>query len=275
MHKNRWGYLGILALIIYVIVIWPSSPKQNKVIQQKEKANKEQYEKEGIRPVRVRSLPTFPADEVKTKKLTRYENEHLKNPDAIKYSETQFIALEEGPGETPAITDEQIAASPQLQSVVEASENPQQYPERLSPLVSGKAFDKEKYLNEPTYRKKYLSSAEPGRVYHSDTQSEQKLKRVSDYYQELNQGDEVEITVKALPNMPVSITSFDLGVIKESGLTFATVEADSSGLATFTFKGEKGTFADTSLLVSSPVTRGNLKFVVHTNLTTQNEKGEK
>ena len=126
-------------------------------------------------------------------------------------------------------------------------------------------FDKSRLKTDADYRTNYLETAEPGRVYQVDSTSEYKLERVSPYYQEVVQGSSVTLSIKAEPNMPVSITSFDLGKFGNH-LTYQTLLADSSGTATFEFFGMPGTFNDSKILVSSPTSRGQLKFVIHTKI---------
>ena len=67
-------------------------------------------------------------------------------------------------------------------------------------------------------------------------------------------------------NYPVSITSFDLGKF-DNHLTYQTVEADSSGTATFTFHGIEGTIQDSKILVASPMSRNKLKFIINTQIS--------
>ncbi len=207
------------------------------------------------------------------KRVIAQENESVKkeafkvtNPQAIAFNENQKLAFENKTGTTPAITEEEIATSPQLRAAIEATQNPEKLGNRLTPLLAPTLFDREKFITDASYRQEYLNTAEPARAFKSDPDSETKIERISPYYREVEQGGEVVITVKAIASMPVSIMSADLGQFKESGLTYATVLADSGGLATFTFKGVEGTFSDSNIVVSSPVTRGKLKFLVHTKI---------
>lgn len=190
-------------------------------------------------------------------------NNKSANPAGTAYAKTNYKALEEGYGLTPATTNQEIAASPQLASAVEAAKNPKENATQLSLLAKPLPFEKNRYLNDKEYKKQYLSTAEPARVYQSDSSSKYTLKRLSHYYQEVEQGNFTHIVVQGEPNMPISLTSLDLGKLG-NGLTHQTIEADINGEAKFTFYGMPGTIADTKLLASGPTCRGQLKFIVNT-----------
>ena len=261
---NKKIILPLLALSIYVVIIWPRGselPKDTNPVASpvEEKTTK----KREPRKPRLAD-PNFKPEVVKTQE-SKEEEKFFRTtaPEAIAYAENERIALEEGPGRTPTISKEQIKESKQLQSAVAATQDPTKLGSRLSPLIKAAAFDKNRFQNDKAYREEYLSTAEPARVYQVDDKSEYKLKRKSPYYQEVSQGESVFITVEAEPNMPVSITSFDLGKFANH-LTYQTVLADAGGSATFEFFGMPGTFNDTKMLVSSPTSKGQLKFVVHT-----------
>ena len=50
----------------------------------------------------------------------------------------------------------------------------------------------------------------------------------------VRQGESVRLKVKTLPNMPVNLTSFDLGAF-QNGLASISVQADKEGIAEATF----------------------------------------
>ena len=171
-----------------------------------------------------------------------------------------------GYGKNPLLTEKEISESPQLASVAKSLQNPEINGSRISSAIAPKAFDKDRYLTDEAYKKAYIRDVEPGRAFLTDSQSDSKLKRLSPYLQDVEQGDTVEISVSAIPGAPVSITSFDLGKFSNH-LTYQTVEADSSGVATFTFHGIVGTIQDSNILVASPMSRNKLKFVVNTQIS--------
>lgn len=166
-----------------------------------------------------------------------------------------------GYGKTPEIGQRDTKP---VQSVIEAL-NTGKYPERVSIAIKPKAFDEKRFVNDAKFKQKYLDTVEPGRVRQSKNPGRDvpKIKRLSPYYQEVYQGEKVPLKVKALPGMPVTFTSLDLGMFS-NGLTSMTVLCDSQGFANVEFHGMEGTAADTNILVSCPVTSGQLKFIVFT-----------
>ena len=271
MNKNI--ILPILALLVYVAITWPKGEKPNTDQQISDSSEKtEKASKKGAPIVpNFKGDPNFKGKVVEPPKSTVKEEKFYRttSPEALAHAENERIALEEGPGKTPAITKEQIAESKQLQSVIEATKDPKKFASRLTPLAKAAPFNKARFKSDQAYREEYLSTAEPARVYQTDDKSEFQLKRKSPYYQEVVQGESVFISVEAEPNMPVSITSFDLGKFGNH-LTYQTVLADASGTATFEFFGMEGTFNNSNILVSSPSSRGQAKFVVYTKIKTEN-----
>jgi len=270
---NKKIILPVLALIIYVVITWPKGDKANvdsRVSDTSDKIERAEKKKSPQVP-NFKGDPNFKPQVVEQPKSTVKEEKFFRttSPEALAHAENERIALEEGPGKTPAITKEQIAESKQLQSVIEATKDPKRFGSRLSPLVKAAPFDKNRFKSDKAYKEEYLNSAEPARVYQVDDKSKFQLKRKSPYYQEVVQGESVFISVEAEPNMPVSITSFDLGKFANH-LTYQTVLADASGTATFEFFGMPGTFNNSNILVSSPTSRGQAKFVVYTKIKTEN-----
>jgi hypothetical protein len=147
----------------------------------------------------------------------------------------------------------------QVASVAEALKNTK-FPERLSPLIQPKPFDRVAFEKDPQV---YLNTIEPGRVFQSKNPAagEVVLQRISEAFVTIEQNKSTVLKVKALPNMPVSFTSFDLGSFQNK-LTAITVQADKDGLAQTTFIATVGTIADCNILVSCPETSGRVKFVI-------------
>ena len=77
----------------------------------------------------------------------------------------------------------------------------------------------------------------------------------------MQQGETIPLQVRALPNAPVSFSSFDLGRF-QNHLTSITVEANDAGVATVQFTAPPGTINHVNILVASPMTAGQAKFVV-------------
>ena len=266
-----------IAIIAFVVAVWPwqdkgatsSDPQTSASVDKASPGGKQAasaFQARKLKPSNFKA-EVVEAVEAEKKQEKQYKITSLA---AIAYAANNTLALTQGPGETPAITEEQIKESAQLRGAIEATKNFKKYGSRLSALVKAAPFDKQKFQNDKAYREEYLSTAEVTRVYQVDDKSEFAIKRTSAYYQEVLQGESVFINVEAEPNMPVSITSFDLGKFANH-LTHQTVLADTSGQASFEFFGVPGTFNDSNLLVSSPTSRLQLKFVVHTKIKTENK----
>ena len=267
---NKKLILPILALLIYAIIIWPKGDLPENVSKSNEASDTATASKKETTPrTPQRGVdPNFKPEVVKAQETNEEKPFRVTSPEALAFAEHERLALEVGPGKTPAITKKQIEESPQLQSAIKGIENPEEFGSRLSPLIKAAKFDKQRFQNDKVYREEYLPTAEPDRVHQLDDNSNYKLKRKSPYYQEVLQGKSVFISVEAEPNMPVSITSFDLGKFGNH-LTYQTILSDSSGLATFEFFGMPGTFNDTNILVSSPTSKGQARFAVKTIINTE------
>jgi hypothetical protein len=268
MKNKVIKFAPFIAVAVFIAIVWPwgdykiadksleakSSPppkiKQvGEVIERKKKPFTKQIIKEELKQEEVRK---------KTFKVT--------NPLAIEFSNQSELVLTQGPGQNPAITQEDIATKPQIQSAIEATKDPKKYASRLSPMFKASKFDQGRFLKDAAYRKKYVENPEPSRVWQGDPQSEYTLKRISNYYLESFQNEEIEIIVQGAPSLPISILSTDLGMFKESGLAHATVIADSSGTASFTYIAPDGTFGGSNLLVGGSGSKGMLKFKINTKI---------
>ncbi len=160
-------------------------------------------------------------------------------------------------GSTPFIDP---GANAQVESAVEALQTGM-FPERLSVLMySGKPFDLKEYRRDP---EAYLNIAEPGRAF-QPAQPKRGITRLAPNcrpYQKVAQGGWVELSVRGVPHTPVTFTSMDLGIF-ENQLTTITVDTDDNGVARVRMIGTMGTINDVNILAASPVTSGQVKFVV-------------
>jgi len=87
----------------------------------------------------------------------------------------------------------------------------------------------------------------------------------SDYRLPVVQGEAVRLAVQAVPESPVTFTSFDLGQFSNQ-LTTITVLADENGVASTEFLATPGTINDVNILAASPMASGQVKFVVNVSL---------
>ena len=181
-------------------------------------------------------------------------------PDALarRQLEQEAIILTDGYGKTPAVT----ADNAQVRSTLAALAAPRSHPERLNPRMAPAAFDAAAYAAKP---QEYLDVAEPGRVFQTKPAGPgvTAIAPVSPYWQDVKQGDSIELAVKAVPGAPVTFTSFDAGAFG-NGLTTQTVRADGAGLATVRFLGVPGTVNESNILAASPLTSGQVRFKAST-----------
>jgi hypothetical protein len=150
--------------------------------------------------------------------------------------------------------------NPQTKSVVEAVQT-KSHPERLSPLIPPKPFDPVAYKQNP---KAYLDVVEPGRVFQTAKPGKDvpSIVAISPPYQEVVQGKSVKLRAKAVAGMPCTFTSFDLGHFHNQ-LTSVTVAANEQGVAEADFYGAPGTINEVKILASSPITSGQIRFIVN------------
>lgn len=148
--------------------------------------------------------------------------------------------------------------TPAVQSVVNATGG--RHPERLTASITPKAFDSKAYAANPAA---YLNVVEPGRVWQSlqPAVSVPAIYEVGQAYHEVLHGQSVELVVKTLPGMPATFTSFDMGAFGNQ-LTSQTVAADEDGNAKVQFTATPGTTGDVRILAASPVTSGQVHFMV-------------
>jgi len=164
------------------------------------------------------------------------------------------------PGFSPPVA---MNANPQVASVAAALKD-RQSPERFSSFVQPAAFDRAAWEEDPDA---YLSIVEPGRVYQSAEPGSDVtvIQAMSRQFQRVKQGDQIPLVVQAEPGAPVTFTSFDLGYF-ENQLTSTTVRTNANGEARVLFTAGKGTIDDIEILAASPLTTGQVRFVVNVKL---------
>ncbi len=168
-----------------------------------------------------------------------------RNPDIVKLF-----------GEVPSQAKD---ANPAVQSAYEAIQDGKN-PERISPVFLPADFVLAQYEEDP---EAYLNRHEPGRVFQSAQPGEgvPVLELVGEQQHMINQGESVRLSVKTLPNMPVTFASFDIGTF-DNGLASVTVAADDAGVAKASFTGSRGKVGEVNILAASPVATERIHFNV-------------
>lgn len=147
-------------------------------------------------------------------------------------------------------------------SVAEALKSGQ-HPERLTPLIAPKPFDRAAFDKDPAG---YCAVFEPGRVFQTMKATgpdSVHLRKVTAPAIEVSQGQPVTITVKGAPDAPVTLISADGGYFKESHLNGITVLSDDKGLASATYVADSGTTGNVRVLAGSPLAVGVQNFLVN------------
>lgn len=163
-------------------------------------------------------------------------------------------------GTTPPVP---VDLNPNVKSVHEALTTGR-FPERVSAMTPPKPFDRAAYTADP---QAYLDVVEPGRVWQPAQPGEgvPRIKASTPRYVEAEQGEPVSLRVEAVAGAPVTFTSFDLGAF-QNRLTSITVQAGDDGVAVARFTGTPGTINNVNILAASPMTSGQLRFVVNVQL---------
>ena len=165
------------------------------------------------------------------------------------------------PSPVPALTNAQTA-------LVSQALKDGKHPERYSPFIVPRSFDKESFDKDPAgYSKQYAEGIEPGRVFASaqPTEGTKAIRSVGERFHRVKQGETVRLVVEAAPHAPVTFTSQRLGTFPNS-LTSITVVADEQGKATTNFTASAGTKDKVDVLAASPITSGQVDFVVMVRL---------
>ncbi|MCM8538495.1 MAG: hypothetical protein NE334_21300 [Lentisphaeraceae bacterium] len=271
------GILYTLLLVALYLVL--TIPEEEQVSFISEKAHSEPNKSlPALDLAKIRKVDYANFKRVEKPETTREEVEHSKGfSEATKSLHKSMDYVDKNDyGYSPRLTQKNAEESVQLRSIIEASKDPVANASRFSAAIEPKPFNKDRYLNDPKYKSDYLTEVEPGRAFLTDPKAANPLKRISPYLQTVEQGSTVELSVQGVPGAPVSITSFDLGKF-DNHLTFQTVEADSSGIARFTFHGMEGTIEDTNILVASPMSKNSIKFIINTQISSEklNSKNSK
>ena len=148
-----------------------------------------------------------------------------------------------------------------------------EHPERYSSFVVNRSFDEKAFKANPEqYANEYAKIVEPGRVFAPAQPAEgtKALRSVGGRIQRVQQGESVRLAVAALPNAPVTFTSFGMGQF-ENLLSSTTVVADAEGKAQATFTATSGTKNEVKVLAASPVLTEQVAFTVAVRLPAPKE----
>jgi hypothetical protein len=183
----------------------------------------------------------------------------IKDPETRDIQRQHAIGTIKGYG----LSEPMDLSHPQAKSAAEALRTGT-HPERLSPLIPARPFDRAAFLANPD---DYLSVAEPGRVFQAATagQGIPTLLALTPRRVNVDQGSAVNLSVQAEAGMPVTFTSFDGGLFG-NGFVSQTVVASADGKATVSFRGVAGTIASTQVLASCPTCSGQARFTVFTRV---------
>ncbi|MEK7412847.1 MAG: hypothetical protein AAB263_05980 [Planctomycetota bacterium] len=150
--------------------------------------------------------------------------------------------------------------NPRAQSILEAHRT-KQFPERLTPLVAPKPFDRAAWERDP---QSYVNVVEPGRVEQSSNDPAATPIRALDGHrmQQVSIGSRTVLRVQALPYAPVSWVTTSGGLFTESKVGAVTVRADVNGIAQVTFYATPGLSGGTSILAASPFCGGQAEQLI-------------
>ena len=159
-------------------------------------------------------------------------------------------------GTLPTIKPDANLATKQVSAAMKASNSPEQ----LGPYHEPEKFDVEAFKADP---EKYLSKHVPGRVFQSAQPAVgvPVLVHTTKRNHVIQQGESIRLSVKTLPNMPATFTSFDTGIF-DNGLTSISVAANEQGVAEANFLGAPGSIGEINVLAASPVAAEQVKFGV-------------
>ncbi|MEK7415904.1 MAG: hypothetical protein AAB263_21590, partial [Planctomycetota bacterium] len=144
--------------------------------------------------------------------------------------------------------------NPRAQSILEAHRT-KQFPERLTPLVAPKPFDRAAWERDP---QAYVNVVEPGRVSQASEDVNAPVIAALDGHRlpRVALGSLTVMRVQAAPYAPVSWVTTSGGVFTESKVGAVTVRADAHGVAQVTFYATPGLTGATSILAASPFCLG-------------------
>ncbi len=133
-------------------------------------------------------------------------------------------------------------------------------PERLTPMILPHPFDQSAFESTP---EKYLIGVEPGRVWQAAHPGPGvlPLRAGSPERATIKQSESVRLVVRTVAGAPATFTAFDSGSFENLAASI-TVMADGQGLASASFTGTSGTVGSSNILAASPLSSGQIHFIV-------------
>lgn len=134
-------------------------------------------------------------------------------------------------------------------------------PELLSTTAALPPFDLADFEANP---KEYLNQVVPARALQTAMPGPgvPALEVQSEARTAIATGEVAPLWVKGVPGGPVTFTTFDGGIFKETGLTSATVQANANGLAVAHYTAGPGIGGDVNIVAGSPLTTGTRRFLI-------------
>ena len=122
-------------------------------------------------------------------------------------------------------------------------------------------FDRAAYVADPA---SYLKAIVGSRIYEVSNPAAdvEPLTPVGSTGATVRTNEETVLAARTEPGMPVTFTSFGLGMFPMSGQSSVTVAADSEGIARTPFRVTPGTVRNCLIVAGSPVCAGTLQFLI-------------
>lgn len=174
-------------------------------------------------------------------------------------TEAQVAAAQQAVGTLPRIAPD---ANEHAKSITKAFDEGRSY--ELSASRMPEPFDAAAYAKDP---QSYLTRVIPGRVWQVLRPGEgvPALQPASAIRQDMKQGESVELAVQAVPNQPVTFTSFDCGSFP-NGFPSQTIQADEKGRAAIKLTATRGMIAQVNILAGCPMASGQVLFRLHVDV---------
>ena len=260
MTKYKGIAIALCLLGLYTWIVWPEKAKGKQPTISEVKTSE-------LKPAEKTRLPDREASKkvIKEVKHSKDTSSLRKDPGVVldnTNKHAQQIIESKGYGTFPPVDLNDNNA--QKEHLIQALKDPKNNSGAISIVGKREKFDKERYSKDPGY---YLNSGEPGRAFDCAHAAEgvSRIERVGNSTFRTEQKKTVSLIAKASSGMPVSFTAFDGGHF-QNGLSFITLKADASGVATAEFTPTEGVINQSRVRAASPVTSGTLQWTVFVSL---------